>query len=944
MAIHRFSPTILRPNHIGKAMMQKIWKSTARKLAVAACSMSMMTAAVCYADQNVTTPKEQFGHNIGDDYTLINYSQFEKYIRKLGKESPRMVVEEIGKTAEGRPQLMAIVTSPENHKRLAEYRRIAEKMARAENVTEEEARQYAKTAKAVVWIDGGLHATEVVGAHQLTELAYTLVSREDEETMRFLDDLIILLTHANPDGMELVSNWYMRKKDKEKRGFNDIPRLYQHYVGHDNNRDFYMMAQNETTNIARQLFREWYPVAMYNHHQTGPAGTMVFIPPFGGPTNHNINGEVTLGNQLVGLSMHQRLVREGKGGSVMMDYGPYTEWSNGILRASAYYHNMIGILTEINGHPTPMDVPFYPKLQLRDGKYPMPWVPGKLHFRTAIEYSLTQNYALLDYASRNRDSLLYNRYKMAKDAISKGNMDSWTMRPHAIHDLEVEIKKDKKEAKNLQPSRRNKGVDKKYLAQLRTDETRDPRGYIIPASQADFPTAVKFINALMKAGVQVERATADFSVHGKSYKAGSLIVKSAQAYRAQVLDMFEPQEHPDDLLYPGGPPKKPYDNAGYTLALQMGIDFDRVLEGFDGPFEKVTDDLAKTPAGTFMDAPNAVGYVTSHDVVNNVIAVNRLLKAGKDVYWLTEDTQYGPAGTLYMKGDSATMAGFARDLGLNISAVTAEPKAKAMKLNPAKVGLWDRYGGSMPSGWTRWILEQYEFSFDRVFVQELDKGKLDKKYDALVFVDGAVPAVGKPIQENEWNKQPEAKEIPKEYRTHLGVMTEENTIPQLKQFAENGKTILTIGSSANLAYHFKLPVQNHLAGRDNKPLTQDDFYIPPSILDMKVDAKAPVAYGIGERANHIYAGSPVFRFKADYDATMVKPIAWYDSATPLKSGWAWGQERLYGGSPIVKAKVGKGKMYLFGPEILFRAQSHDTFQFFFNGIYLSTATEVRLGN
>jgi hypothetical protein len=910
---------------------------------VAALSMGTMMSSA-FADQNVTTPMEEFGHNIGDDYKLINYTQFEKYFRKLAKESPRMIVEEIGKTAQGRGQLMATITAPKNFAKLAEYKAIAQKLARAEDITDAEAHAYSKTSKAVVWIDGGLHATEVVGAHQLTELAYTLVSREDEETMRFLDDLIILLTHANPDGMELVSDWYMRKKDEKKRNHSDIPTLYQHYVGHDNNRDFYMMEQNETTNIANQLFRQWYPVAMYNHHQTGPSGQMVFIPPFGGPTNHNINGEVTLGNQAVGLAMHTRLVREGKGGSAMFENGPYTEWSNGILRASAYYHNMIGILTEIHGNPTPQDVPFFPELQLKNSKYPLPWKPGKLHFRTAIDYSLTQNYALLDFVSRNADTLMYNRYKMGKKAIDMGNTDSWTMRPNRIYDLESKIAKDDpKAAKDIKRSRGSKGVDMKYYADLQRPEDRDPRGYVIPRSQADFPSAVKFVNALMKGGVDVLKATRDFKVNGKSYKAGSFVVQSAQAYRAQVLDLFEPQDHPNDMLYPGGPPVRPYDNAGWTLALQMGVEFDRQLDGFDGPFEKIAW-AAKVPAGSFAGSSNAAGYTMSHDVVNSVIAVNRLLADGDDVYWLTQDTNAGPAGTIYMKADAGKLQKLSTELGLNIEAISSEPKASALKLNPVRVGLWDRYGGSMPSGWTRWILEKHEFTFRQVFAQEMDKGKLDKKFDAIVFVQGAIPAVGKPFKNTGRGSQPEAKSIPREFRSTLGFVSEDKTIPELAKFVKGGDTIITIGSSTRLANHFGLPVKNHLTGRTGKPLGQDDFYIPPSILDMKVDSRLPIAYGIGKRAMAIHAGSPVFRFGADYDTNVIKPIAWFDHDSPLKSGWAWGQERLFGGTSMVEASVGKGKLFMFGPEILFRAQSQSNFQFFFNGLYLSNAKEVTLGN
>lgn len=174
---------------------------------------------------------------------------------------------------------MLIITSPKNQKRLEEYKQISQKMGHA-NITIEEATAFAKTGKAVVWIDGGLHANETLGIHQLIETAYQLVSRNDDETMRILNDVIILMTHASPDGQELVSNWYMREPNPEKRSLSYIPRLYEKYAGHDNNRDFYMLNLKESQNIGRQLFIEWIPQIMYNHHQAGPAGSVVAGAPF----------------------------------------------------------------------------------------------------------------------------------------------------------------------------------------------------------------------------------------------------------------------------------------------------------------------------------------------------------------------------------------------------------------------------------------------------------------------------------------------------------------------------------------------------------------------------------------------------------------------------------------------------------------------------------------
>jgi hypothetical protein len=261
-------------------------------LAVALCSIAAVTAS---AQSKLTSPKDHFGFNIGDDYQLANYTQYEAYIKKLDQESDRLKVVEMGKSAEGRAMYLAIITSPENHKKLDRYKEISRRLALAEGLTDEQARAMAREGKAVVWIDGGLHATEVLGAQQLIETIWQLNSRTDEETTRFLNDVITLFCLVNPDGMELVSNWYMREPDVTKRSYASIPRLYQKYIGHDNNRDFYMSAQPESEAINRVFYHEWFPQIIYNHHQTGPAGTVLFAPPFRDPFNYLFDPMVVTG-------------------------------------------------------------------------------------------------------------------------------------------------------------------------------------------------------------------------------------------------------------------------------------------------------------------------------------------------------------------------------------------------------------------------------------------------------------------------------------------------------------------------------------------------------------------------------------------------------------------------------------------------------------------------
>jgi hypothetical protein len=911
---------------------------------------SLLAATSTFAQGRVTAPKDFFGFDIGADYRLANYTKFSEYWRKVDGESNRMIIEEIGKTAEGRPQLMAIITSPENHRNLARYKDIAQKMARAE-IPEAEARQLAAQGKTIVWIDGGLHATEVLGAHQLLETSYRLLSSNDPEVMRFLNDCIILMVHANPDGMELVSNWYMRKTDEKQRSTRDLPVLYQKYIGHDNNRDFYLGAQNETQNIMRIQYHEWFPQIVYNHHQTGPAGAVLFAPPFRAPHNHNFDPLVIYGIDLVGTSMHTRFALENKPGAVRRDQAGYQTWWNGGLRTAVYFHNMVGLLTETIGNPTPMEIPFTPEKLIAQENYVFPITPQAWHFRQSIEYSVTANYGVLDVASRHREQFLFNIWKMGRNAIEKGSKDTWTDYPRRIAGVLEQIQKDRvaQAATNerlaamggfggTQPT--------KYFAELRKPELRDPRGFILTSAQKDFPTATKFMNALRKAGVTVHQARQAFAVAGKNYPAGSYVVKTAQPFRAHVMDMFEPQDYPNDLQYPGGPPKAPYDNAGYTLAYQMGVDFDRILDGFDCPCD-VVNGMAKPAAGTV--TAGTAGWVVDHAVNDAFVVVNRVMKAGGEVFWMKNAATVGgkqyPAGAWFISskgGAKAIVDKAAADLGVSFDGVAAQPSGDAMKMKPVRVGLWDQYGGSMPSGWTRWMFEQFEFPFNQVFAQELDAGNLTAKYDVIIFVDGGIPESDRQGGNNPFaGAEPQGNDIPAEMRSWLGRVTVARTVPQLKKFMEEGGTVITIGGSTILAQHLGLPVGNHLVERTQagveRPLPRERFFAPGSVLEAAVDNTHPLAHGIPSKVNVFFDNSPVLRLEPGAQLNGVQPVAWYDSSKVLKSGWAWGEGFLKGGVAVAAAKVGRGNLFLLAPEVNNRAQPHGTFKFLFNGIYLGPA-------
>ena len=912
-----------------------------RKGAVAMVLLAAaLSTAYAQAPRKISTPKEALGFNVGDDYHVADYTQLEAYWKKLASESDRMKLVDIGLTAEGRHQWMAVITSAENQKHLARYKEIAQRLARAEGLTAEQAQALAREGKAVVWVDGGLHATETVGSQQLIEMTYQMVSRSDPETMRLLNDDILLCVPANPDGLQLVASWYMREKDETKRSLNGLPRLYQKYIGHDNNRDSLTSNMPETANMNRQLFSEWNPQIMYNHHQSGPAGEVIFIPPFRDPVNHNVDALVTLGIQAVGTAMHERLVAQGKGGSGMRTQANYDGWWNGGMRNTTTYHNTIAILTEIIGSPTPMDIPLVPERQLYISDLPLPVAPQHWHYRQSIDYSMETNRAILDYASRNRETLLFNIWRMGMNSIERGNKDNWTITPKRVAAV--------REAAAKMPGGRGRGaaagggdapagfggpssVPTELYAQILHDpQYRDARGYIMPADQADFPTATRFVNSLIKSGITVSKATASFQAAGKTYPAGSYVVKAAQAFRPMVRDMFEPQDHPRDDLFPGGPPIPPYDIAGWTLAIQMGVQYDRMMDAFDGPLVKLTG-LQDPQPGAIVGPSSPVGWLISHRTNNSFILVNRLLKANAGVYWMKAAMPDLGAGAIWVPASPAALPVLqksAKDLGITVRAVSQPPVGDAFKINPVRIGLYDQYGGSMPSGWTRWLFEQFEFPFEVVYPQTLDAGNLKSKFDVLVFADGALRrgnATGRGGRGGAVQADPNS--VPEEYRGWIGRITEDKTIPQIKRFVEAGGAVVTVGSSTSMADLLGVPLSNTLV-----ELPRDKFYIPGSLMRANVDNTNPLAYGMPDKVDIFFDNSPVFPRSKDTAAA-----AWFAGPETLTSGWALGQQSLDGRVAVAEAKVGEGKVFLMGPEVTFRGEPHVTFKFLFNGVLYGPA-------
>lgn len=862
----------------------------------------------------VPSPVEFLGHEVGADHRLCNYTDMMRYFAAIVAKSDRMRLVDIGPTSYGQRMQMAVISSPQNLARLERLREISVALAHARGVDGDNVKALAAEGRAFVWIDAGLHATEAIAGQNIIELVWQMNARQDDEVRRILDEVVLLACPVNPDGYELVANAYRATRSMT------IPVLYQRYIGHDNNRDFYACNQLEAQNVNRVFYREWCPQIVYNHHQTAPANTIIFTPPFRDPHNYLVDPMVVRGIEIVSAHMNQRFAAEGKPGVISRSGAPYSGWWNGGLRSTNYFHNVIGILTEVFGRPEPTPIRQPLDRRLPYGDYPDPVPPQIWHARQTVEYLQTANFAILDYAARYRRELLRDIWTMADRAIQRGRRDHWTPTPALV-----------------EAARRREDPETVFS----DPNLRDPRAYVLRSDAPDQGAAMRLVRALQRCGVEVHRARTAFDLNGVRMPAGSFVVKCDQPYRAHVLDQFEPQWHPNDVKE--GKPVAPYDAAGWTLAMQFDVQVERSFEKVEGEFDVVVP--TETFQAALLASAGAAWHLDPRDS-HTVIAVNRLLAAGCAVQW-------SPLGHYVVPANAAAREVLrlaAEQLGVRAVAVEADTREARQAVRPVRLGLFDTFGGHMPTGWDQWLLQEFGFPVQQVWGDRVEAGELGKDFDVLVFhtgLPGPRDLERAARARDEQNLDVLQKALPpfedwSNLKSRATRLTGEKALPALRQFVEQGGTLVALGGEVDkVVRHFELPVKvgTHVPTEEGERRTlREEFYVPGSLLAIEVDTTHPTTRGAPrELSAMVNNGSAIL--EVTDPAARIDVVARYRGADTLVSGWAIGQEHLVGKAAVLCAHVGKGRVLLYGADVTYRGQPLGTFKLFFQGIL--TAGERR---
>ena len=829
----------------------------------------LFLACFSLSAQKIPHPRETFGHEVGADYKLADYDQMLEYYDKLAASTDRVQMIEIGKSVMGRPMKLVFISNEENMKQLERWREISEKLSRAE-ITEAEARRLSKDGKAIVWFDGGMHATERAHAQMTSELMWRIASEESEEMQKIRDNVITLVVPViNPDGVDIVVDWY-RKTLGTPYESSGPPILYQKYVGHDNNRDWFMNNMPETKAVTTVLYNQWYPQIVHNHHQTAPRGAMIFIPPFRSPVNQKIHPGITTGVNLVGTAMANRFAMKKMTGAIA--HTSFSMFWNGGMRTTPYYHNQIGILTETaQPTPTPTEYPVDRMPSVVGGKpanateifYPYPYKGGTMTFRMAVDYMLESSMAVLDLAADKKDEFLWNIYSMGRDAI---------------------------------------------------EDKEGAFAYVIPKDQWNPSEAMNLTNILMQGGLEAKMATSTFSVNGKSYEAGSVIFYGAQSLRPYLADLMEKQVYPDQFQYPGGPPMPPYDLAGWTLPMQMGVTVDRITENFNASTSDITEKLK--PVAGAVSGNGKYGYAFSNKDNLSAKAINRLQKAGYTVSILKEATDGMEAGSVLVRskrGLEDKVKEISTEMGLNFNGIDKKPSVETAELNKVKIGIYKSWQANMDEGWSRWMFEQFEFDLDTLHNAEIKNADLSQ-YSAIIM----------PSQSPRGIKDG-SNRMPENLRGGIG----EEGVAKLDAYAKNGGAIIFFDDASNFAIEeFKLPVTNVL-----KELKSSEFFIPGSLIRTDIMTDHPLAFGMQPQVAASFDNGRAFKVNAGAEG--IEEVARYASKDLLMSGWAMGEDKyLANTSAMLNVNYGNGDLVLFGFGPQFRGQPRGTYKLIFNSIYM----------
>jgi hypothetical protein len=875
-----------------------------RRTLVPALALACLSTFIATAAGTLQSPEQFFGHKMGADNKLARWDKIVEYMKLAAANSDRVRFRELGKTSSGNPFVALEISAPETLKNLDRYKQLEKKLYfQGGAPTDAERDDIFRQGKLVLLVTCSIHATEIGASQMSVELVHRLATDDSPQVKKILDNVIfVLVPSLNPDGQIMVTDWF-NKNVGTSYAPSPIPYLYHPYVGHDNNRDMYMFTQKESQYTARLLWHDWFPSVWLDEHQQGSSGARIFVMPATDPINANVHPLIYRWNGILGQSQAAALEAAGKEGIIYNS--TYTNFWEGAMAWSGWWHNQIGLLTEVAsvrvagpieqqravpGRPAPpaagggrgegggrgqqfSDAPLPPPTDINSRtEYPRPWMGGRWTLRDIVDYELIATMALLETGADRRETILRQVYEVNRQTIEDGKKG-----PLSAILVPVERQHDVREAAHL--------VDKLHMG-----------------------------------GVEIYRADAAFEADGTTYGAGTFVIPMTQVFARYAKDMLEKQTYPEVRRAPNASPEPPYDVTAWSLGMLLGVDTVFVKNPL--PTVKMTkvDGLPKM-AGDVTGSGNRFAF--DYKGPDTAIAINRLLKDGAH---LSFDGPSRVAVTGVSKGKVESVA---KDFALSVKTTelrtkNLEVRTEGTAFRAPRVAMYQPWtGGNMDEGWTRWVLEQYEFNLSSIHNADIRAGKLRQKFDVIIIADQDPRAIVDGF---------DAPAIRPEYKGGIG----DTGVDSLKQFVAEGGTLVTMGNACDLAIEkLPIPVKNLKKG-----LTRDQHFAPGAILKLEVDTQHPLGYGVAAETHGFYINSPFFQLTDGFNSQRSSVVARYPNINVIASGWLKGEELMAGRAAVVSIDMNPGKVVLFGLRPQHRAQTHATFPMLFNALYLSATGDA----
>lgn len=843
-------------------------------------SILSILVTVSYSQES---PDAFFGLEVGADRTLVKYPDIIKYFKYIAGESERVKLVNEGQSTLENPMYLAFISSKENIHRLPELIEINKKLTNPDSLTKKDAEKLIEKGKVFVLITCALHATEIASTQMAMLFTHQLAVTTAPDVNEYLDNVVIMLMPSiNPDGNIMVTEWYNKYLDTEYEG-GRMPYLYHHYAGHDNNRDYYMLNLKETRVVNAVLHHRYFPHIFLDMHQMGSTGVRMFVPPFKDPLNQNLAPLLVRETNIIGDFMALKLQENNKKG-VASSYAFDAYWPGG-SKNTAWFKNVVGILTEMSSTKVASPIYIEPNELRVSSKglpeykaqvnFPDPWTGGWWRFKDIIDYEQIAVNALLEIASKHRNTFLTNYYKLGAANVEKG-------------------------------------------------KTRAPYGYIVPREQWDIPAAYTFLQKMEEHGVRIYKLNTDTRVGSRIYQKGSFVIPLAQPYRNFVKVMMERQQYPEIKHMEDGPIIEPYDASGWTMPLQMGVKTAELNTPLDTvkltPVEKLT-----YPEETIGGEGNY--YCIPARFNRSAIVVNRLHKKGVNVFRYTGGEAAGTGD--FLVSDSTvqkeTLAVLLEGTGISIKKIELKESIQIKALTPPKIGIFQAHGGNMAEGWTQWVLDHYEFTYKVLHNTDFKDKNFSKKYDVILFPTSSRDRIVKGTSTG--RRAYYAMATPPEYKNGIG----DKGIAVLKEFVEKGGSVVLFDAAAEIGMKdFALPFSNIMKG-----VNRNDFYCPGSLLKLNVNPEDPIGWGMEANNFIFFRNSQAFRTRTPIVKSIDRKVVagFNETGNHLLSGYLKGGKRLDRAVMVIRFNYHKGSVIVLGGRIQNRAQTYGTFKFLFNSLY-----------